>query len=67
MHKISHMYPSFFRTAHSIAVKEEAHTSHCNQALEPMVAKNDKKVATETLVKQRIIIFISHKAKSLTQ
>ena len=50
-----------------VSLKQESHTSHCNQAFDQMVAKNDKKVAAETLAKQRIMMNLLHKANSLTQ
>ena len=33
-------------------IKEESHTNHCNQSFDQLAAKNDKKVAAETLAKQ---------------
>ena len=40
------------------SIKEESHTSHCNQYFDQLVAKNEKKVAAETLAKQqKLLIF----------
>ena len=33
-------------------IEEESYTNHCNQSFDQLAAKNDKKVAAETLAKQ---------------
>ena len=40
------------RDAKVNSIKEESHTSHYNQDFYQFVAKNDKKVAEETLAKK---------------
>ena len=48
-------------------IKEESHTSHCNRAFDQLVSKNYKKVAAETLAKQRKLLIFGNKATSLNQ
>ena len=49
------------------SIKEESHTSHYNQAFDQLVSRNDKKVAAETLSKQRKILIIGNKATEFNQ
>ena len=47
-------------------LKEDARRSHCNQAFDQIVAKNDKKVGSETLPRQRNVVKASQRPKTLT-
>ena len=49
------------------SIKEESHTSHCNQDFYQLVAKNDKKVAAETMAKQLKLLRFGNKDKALNQ
>ena len=48
-------------------IKKESHTSHCNQAFDQLVSKNDKNVATETLAKKRKLLRFVNKATALNE
>ena len=48
-------------------IKKESHTSHCNQAFDQLLVKNDKKVAAETLAEQKNLLIFGKKATALNQ
>lgn len=56
------------RTANNIiSAKEESASSHCNQAYDKYVARNDKKVGAETLASQRALVKFENKGGKLDQ
>lgn len=48
------------------SIKKESNSSHCNQAFNQTVAKNDKKVAAITLAKQPKLVKLPQKGSTIT-
>ena len=48
-------------------IKKDSHTIHCNQYFDQLVVKNDKKVAAETMSKQKKLLRFRKKATALNQ